>query len=326
MQLHNGDLEMTTSIKGTIKKRGDNSGSCLDFTADKTTVHYNEDVTFTPTGKFIASGTPTFLWDFGDGTVVSNNTKTISHIYTTAGTYTPILTVIDPSRFIQRYLYKKDYITVQNILPDITLLSIVEHPIDMTIYVDSEDTVRILTIDEDRSPIKYYTIIKNTITQYSFDGKYGLEEYLAIAPSNDGMIYGYATAWDLYLHYDYVFLLNKNSYQYLPNRPLSCYPDRKLDCMMAPYSYKGFDYSIYLTYPDLWITNVNFYKKKNGVTISSVIKSIDYRDYPQLSPDDEYSYYMRGAHFIPETETIHVVLCDNLDKNNCGLYVKMKMS
>ena len=152
-----------------------------------------------------------------------------------------------------------------------------------------------------------------------------MEEYLAIAPSNDGMIYGYALAWDLYLYYDYVFLLNKNSYQYLPNRIYhSPYPEKKLDCM-TPYSYKGFDYSIDLTYPEKWITNVNFYKKKNGVTISSVIKSIDYRDYPQQFPNKEWAYYIPSSHFIPKKETIHMVLC-NIYGFNCTLYVKMKMS
>jgi len=217
-------------------------------------------------------------------------------------------------------------LNIPNVSPDITVLSFTQHPVDIAIYVDSENTVYILTYDYNVNPfpvdpIMYYTIIGNTITQCMFEDLFG-RDYIAIALADDNMIYGYVRNINMFL--DYVFLLNKYPVPHLSYRYHSPYPERKRDCR-SPYSYGGFEYSIYLTYPEPWITNVNFYKKKNGVTISSVIKSIDYRDYPQQFPNKEWAYYIPSSHFIPKKETIHMVLC-NIYGFNCTLYVKMKMS
>jgi hypothetical protein len=41
-------------------------------------------------------GTPTFLWDFGDGTTITNGSTSVSHTYTSAGTYTLKLVGMNP--------------------------------------------------------------------------------------------------------------------------------------------------------------------------------------------------------------------------------------
>ncbi|WP_278099826.1 PKD domain-containing protein [Methanoeremita antiquus] len=55
-----------------------------------------------------------YYWEFGDGYTDSTTSKTASHTYTIAGTYTPKLTVTDTKGYT--YTYKKDnYITVKDI-------------------------------------------------------------------------------------------------------------------------------------------------------------------------------------------------------------------
>lgn len=41
-------------------------------------------------------GTPTFLWDFGDGTTITNGSTSVSHTYTNTGTYTLKLVGMNP--------------------------------------------------------------------------------------------------------------------------------------------------------------------------------------------------------------------------------------
>jgi hypothetical protein len=41
-------------------------------------------------------GTPTFLWDFGDGTTITNGSTSVSHSYGSAGTYTLKLVGLNP--------------------------------------------------------------------------------------------------------------------------------------------------------------------------------------------------------------------------------------
>ncbi|MDD3978316.1 MAG: PKD domain-containing protein, partial [Methanomicrobium sp.] len=55
-----------------------------------------------------------YYWEFGDGYTDSTTSRTASHTYTIAGTYTPKLTVTDSKGYT--YTYKKDnYITVKDI-------------------------------------------------------------------------------------------------------------------------------------------------------------------------------------------------------------------
>ncbi|OFX26378.1 MAG: hypothetical protein A2033_05355 [Bacteroidetes bacterium GWA2_31_9] len=74
-----------TTIDITIT---DSKTPVSDFTASKTTVVTNEVVTFTST----STDAEEFDWDFGDGTISSDN-PTQTHAYSTNGVYTVSLTV-----------------------------------------------------------------------------------------------------------------------------------------------------------------------------------------------------------------------------------------
>lgn len=66
-------------------------GPVANFTADVIKSCTPAKVVLTATG----SNSKTYIWDYGDGTLIQNNDTTSSHIYTTPGIYSPLLIMKD---------------------------------------------------------------------------------------------------------------------------------------------------------------------------------------------------------------------------------------
>jgi PKD repeat protein len=252
------------------------------FHADKTLIDQGETIYFTDDSE----NNPTiWVWDFGDGSEYSY-AQNPSHTYTEAGTFTVTLGISNDDGD-EDYLTKTNYITVNEVLTDVTF----NNPVFTDIYVTIGATTKTIAPG-------------GTATFYGLSGSYVSFDAYTSGKTSTGTQVGLRLTWNNYISLtggtvnhtlnvgsDYFFIYIRN------------YGTHVLNNLYVNYGLSSQTYDNILIPNDNVNYSIGYYR---AYTNSNV------RMYYQDSPSN-YVYWNQGSNFIlPWTDNQYYELWSNL--------------